>query len=802
MVGSLGTFDSTSSQLESPFLDNYTPEPAGAPPAFSQGESPFLNEYILDGEDEAPLDAKSALYAELMNELEDEEMEEALHGLVDEASDLYLRYAAESPTPAQEERVERILQEHFAPLANASEAMIDAAAMRAETIDLNTATESEVNETFEGLEPDRPLGSPAFEQFFGALKKKLKKVVSKASGLVKKGIALASGPLLKMALAKLKPLVRPLLTKVLKIAMDKIPAQYRPLALQAAQKLGIKLPQAVTAALGAPAPDATADAADAGASQEPAPSPEPAAPDPAEVQQELDLRLTEALLVNDLTELEAIETESFAPGRDPLGELDRARAQFVREIVEAKTSAEAGPIVERFLPAVMMALRTGIKLIGRPKVVSFLGNLIGKFIAPFVGREAAPALGKVVADLGLKTFLQAELDEASQRAVGVEALAGVVEETVRRVGAMPLEMLEQPGLGEALMYEAFQSAAAASFPAERVQHELRESESGGWVTLPLRGRRHYKKFGRVFDVNLSPQAAGSIVTYGGGSLGDFLRDRLRLAQNGPIAARVHLFEAIPHTRLPRIAAAENVRGLGSSEAGAWSQLHPLTQEAAAILTGAPKLGRPFDEEADRRRPMIGERYYFLEIPSAPVRPVGRESHLHLTVDFPKGEIRVCMYLGEVVAQKIATALRKQASAAEVTALLRSIFGGSSPANSAQGPRRKVRLILPQAPAALRRTVGGAIARAATKTLRRQIRAQVLDWSWARLSELFAKNAAEFIAKTDGPEDGVRLAITFQAPIGFEALKRVFLGKAPSAADWPPAHAPSARIEIKPGPKHD
>jgi hypothetical protein len=119
-----------------------------------------------------------------------------------------------------------------------------------------------------------------------------------------------------------------------------------------------------------------------------------------EAQSEFDLQLTELLLAEDESEQEAAlaeyATEEVA-ATDPLSDLDRARARFVREIGELRDGEDATPAVENFIPIIMQALKIGIRLIGRKRVVNFLGGLLGKLISPLTGKDLAPGLGKIIA---------------------------------------------------------------------------------------------------------------------------------------------------------------------------------------------------------------------------------------------------------------------------------------------------------------------------------------------------------------------------------------------------------------------
>jgi hypothetical protein len=817
-------FESQAAQ-QTPFLSTYGP----AAPAASPGErasavlagSPFLAEYDGASSGGGAFEA----YEEIASGVHEPELDEAVEALTLEAGEL-----TESSVGLEGETgdaAEAVLAEYFAPLARSAEDYVDRAASAMGSLEAASADEAEAHERIENT-PAGAAGSPAFELFFGALKKKLKKVASKAISIAKKGVMLVGGPLLKAALAKLKALVRPLLDKVVKFALDKIPAAYRPYAQALAAKLGAKAAAAGRALAPAPAasapvdvaaqsaaaassvPDVAApapgdggeeppaDAADAGAADVPD---APAVPDTAQAQQDLDAQLAELLVADDPFRREVIgdgPPAPRAPAADPFGELDRARARFRREITELESPEQAGPAIERFAPAVLMAVRAGIKLIGRPKVVNFLGGLIAKFIAPLVGKQGAPGLGRAVADVGLRTLLQAEVDEREELEAAGQTLASAVEETVRRVAALPDAVLESPEALEAYAFEAFEAAVAANFPPHLVRPELRESEAPGvWLPFPHRARRTlYKKHSRVFPVSISPHVAGAVRGFGGSTLASFFRDRLRLPP-GAVRARMHLFEATPRTRLSRIARAEAARGLGSGEREAWDQLHPLTPEAAGLLLGAPRLGRPLGEAAEPALPAIGQRYYFLEIAEAPARPVGRESHLHVAIDLDKEEVRVCVYLSEPLAQRLAASLRKGAAPAVVVAELRAALSHASSAIAAGRSRRLVRVT----GRAARARAAGAVAHGVRRALRRAFGAAALRWSWSHLPELIARRSDEIVRRTEGPEDGIRLALTFHVPGGLGAIERAFGGGGLEPGAAAPARPARAGLAIEPGDRH-
>ncbi|HET9316468.1 MAG TPA: hypothetical protein VFQ51_12815 [Vicinamibacteria bacterium] len=784
--------------LETPFLDGAAVAPT-APRNFREtpflSESPFLSEYP-EGEEEGS-DPMAEMAEELLESLHDEEFDEAISELTEE-----LRGVASSSPFAESEQDDArasLLRETVAPLVAAAEADVASVGRALESLDMTTATESEIDAAAEAV-PVPGSTNPVFELFFNKWRKKILNVVKKGVSLATK---LGFGPLLKMLLGRLYNYLRPLIAKVVGYALDKVPAQYRPLATSLAAKLGIAPKDAAPAPTPSPMPPATPPAPGGAGTGEPGTSPpldQPATPDTSQAQQELDLYLTEAALAPERFERESMGAPDPMPsvaGRDPYADLARARERFVREVTEANGEAETKVVVERFVPAVLFAVRQGIKFLGRQRVVDAIGSPIAKIIAPLIGAQHAPALGKVLADVGLRTFLHAETDPETEREGVGRAIAATVEETARRLAQLPEEAFEEPEAVETFTREAFEASAAATFPAALVRPELRETERpGAWFVLPLRGRPVCRKFSGVFDVSLTPSMAACLRGYGSDTIAGLLRDRLRLPAGRPVQARVHLYEAVPGTTLAGIARMEETSGLGSARSAVWSQIQPLTPEAASLLLGSPRLGRELAEEAEPTVPAIGQRFYYLEVAGAPPRPLGRESSVRVGVHLRSGEIRLALYLSEVLAQKVAAALRGKSAAAAVVAELRTALAATT---GALGTARAGRLVRIHG-ARRHRHPHDAAARGARMALRRQIGPLALQWAWTHLAAQLPSVAADFIARTDGPEDGVRLVFAFQVPGGLAGLAQVFRGRAVSAAGWPPASPTRATLTILAGPR--
>lgn len=838
-------------QPESPFADSYVEgeaeaERAAEPTTTFATESPFLSESEVTGQLVA-VDPASEAVAELLHELHDPELDEALYELVHEASALAAgRLTGElGDNEALEARIERMLSDHFAPLARHVEETFQRMSEALAPLDPVAMSEAELDEVLDRVEPPGGRLPPSFELFAKKMKGKAKKAAKSARKAAKKGKA-KKGP--GGILKKIGALVKPLLQKVLAFALDKIPAKYKPLALKLAERMGLRKPakrklapkpaaddatdtqdaSAVDAAEPAPpaeddpgamaAPSeepsedsgpATADAdatesaaaatADTGV---PGDLPEESAPDVGQAQSDMDMQIAELMLSDSEEEQEAAVHAAIAPWRprDPLSDLDRARGHFVRRVRSLRKGENPGPAVENFIPVILAAVRMGIKIIGRPKVVKFLGGLIGKLIQPLAGKDLAPGLGQAIADIGLKVLLHAEVTVEDTREAAERAITTTVEETVRRVAALPEHVLENPALLEAHTLEAFEAAAAASFPPSLIRPDLREAAGvdATWVSLPARGRPYYRKCSKVFDIELSPQSAGTIQSFGGRSLLAFLRDRLRLSPQATVRARVHLYQLLPGGRLAHIARNESVRGLGQGEG--WKMLHPLTPQAASALISHPRLGTAFPDAPDPLRPSVGQRFYYLEIEGAPAKPAGEVTRLQVTADFPADEIRVRAFVGEAAAQEIAAALRKGGSPGAAIHKLRALFKSELGVLAGDDNKRLLRFVLEKTPGGPEPdTLARTALRAMRRTLRRQLGVKVIDWLWARLAELLEKQSTQFVAATEGPEDGVTILVTFHNPPGLQALRKVMRGAAPGSLDqWPPKHLPNATVRFVAG----
>src|SRR5688572_7856218 len=209
---------------------------------FKEVESPFSRTY--EATTYNSLTPEGEEYVDLLAELYDSEFQETLFELANEVEDTW-RNKVSNELAMGENYVQFATQQardYFAPVIRESETMIDRVTQHFSGNNLADQSEASVESFFETLEFGHGQYSPAQEQFFGKIFKKVKSVVKKGVALAKKGIA-AVGKILPMGiiLKKIKGLVRPLLEKVLKFAIGKLPKNLQPHAQALATKfLGLK----------------------------------------------------------------------------------------------------------------------------------------------------------------------------------------------------------------------------------------------------------------------------------------------------------------------------------------------------------------------------------------------------------------------------------------------------------------------------------------------------------------------------------------------------------------------------------
>ncbi|MEV7346288.1 hypothetical protein [Streptomyces sp. NPDC093544] len=769
-----------------PFLDVESfaarlPEQS-APEVETRG-SPFLSVYEV-GVSGMPSEPAADSYLTFLQELYDEEIDQALFELAEEAAAAYGQVAAQ-PMGDDPQFAQRVLDQHFAPMVDELEGMFGRLAAELESREGTGLGESEFESLLDGYEPSDRF-TPGFEHLFGGLKKLAGKVASAA----RKGVGALAKLGLRKVLERLRSLVKPLLQKVLKAAVEKLPLALQPAARTLAQRLPFLREL----------PDEPVSQGDAGY-------------DVTELQLAFDQQVADLVFAENEAALELEVAHAVAPPQPAsatIGGFEKAQEEFIAELRALKEGEDPTPLVEGFLPALLPVIRMGFQLGGRKPVVDFLARLVGKLIGRFVGPQYAPALSKAIVDVGLRLMgLEVAADE--ERAAPA-AVAATVVDTVRQVAALPAEVLDDPALLEAFALEAFEQAAAANLPpvlpdaVYRERPDLRPTGTVRGCWLP--GRR-YKKFSSTFATTLTPQQAEAVVTVGGATLADFLHEQLGVAPGDTVEADVHVYEAVPGTTLSELAATEaaTVPGLAGGEQ-ATAQLHPLTPDAAGLLLGEPRLGRPVSAKAmgSRRVLDLGQRMYHLAVPGR--RPllvqgaggravIRRHSSVHVVVDFPAGTVTVRLFLGESRAQKLAIHLRQAGHAGTAAASLNAFLARGLRAALSGRVRGRVRLVHEAlTPEQALGTGLRALAPAAGEALAGKLQ----TWLATALTGFFRDHGARFVTATEDTRDGVTVVCALRGVPGLGALREALKGGA-GASMAPGTGTPSVTVTVVPGYDH-
>jgi hypothetical protein len=683
-------------------------------------ESPFPSVYEMET-DSRTIDPHDEEVLEFLNELDDDEFDAALLELLTAAETLYQDRLDHEYGDVVSRRiaVQRQFEAYTHPVVRALEGFLDELSHELEQHDLDRMTVQEFNHLVDQFDTPQTPVPPEFDQFIGRARRKAKAAVKRAvhtakrqaTSAAKRGAqaaraagkaalkgakALTGAAAVQQVLKRLRRLVPPLLKQVLNQAINRLPAQYRPIARQLKTQLFRSKALKEAESLEGLLPEWEDDAIQ----------------DISTIQQELDARIAYLIYGDDEVEQEAVIAEYEAradriTAENPLDDLDRARQRFINEIIQLDDGEDASPLVENFVPALLPALRIGIRLAGRPGVIRFLAKHVAPLIRRFTGKYTVP-LSQAIVDAGLRLIhLEASVEDEIQAAGS--AVAATVEETVHQIAALPDYVLDDETLLEGFVLEAFEAAAAANLPqvlpevVYEERPELRETTrlKGTWVMGPRWKAKRFKKFTQIPKVRISPQMARAIKTFRRQPLSAHLRNRLRLPAGRNLEAKVHLYEAIPGTSLSQIVQHETtVPGLG---AGSDFQLHPLTPEAAGLLLGEPGLGRAVPDKYldEPTLPAVGQRFYYLEIEEARPRAAamranpgaaGRSSQLALTLDFPADSIRTQIFLSEAEAQTLASKLRQRAPVGRILARLKAVFEPGLQAALGTGRHAGVRII--------------------------------------------------------------------------------------------------------------
>ena len=631
--------------------------------------------------------------------------------------------------------------------------------------------------------------SPAGEEFLGALVRKAKSVV-KFVGNAAKSVGKVAGKLMGQILGKLRGLIRPLLRRVLSFAIGRLPAPLQPAARALATRITSE--------------------AENGESTEAFTAVPATQIDPEALAESFDVALAEAMVPS---ADDQPETETFAELEDEgmledrtLETLTEARGVLIDQLRSADESEDLGPAVEQFVPALLGALRLGIKLAGRPRVVNFLARYLAQLIGRWVGPSLKGPLSTAIVDTGLRIISLEQPDPSERDEAAPAVLASVIEDTVRRLAESDEYVFEDEDLMQLATAEAFSQFVASYFPAQFVRPSLQQAPSIGGFFIPRRPRSvgTYRRYSQVPQVELTAQMANALPSFGGVSVGAAMR---AAGARFPMRVRVHIYEAAAGTRFPRLARLDRATAQVAGGRPAAGMLHPLTPEAAALLLREPRLGVQVSETflRSRNRVAVGQRLYYLE----PVGPEGGGVAAARTaagmlgsgqttptqgwavVDLRRSQIRVALYLSEAESQEIASAIKQARGAPALLRALSAAYEGLERSFGSSNGRIRVVKELEDAEdfsgRSLRRLAPGLLG-----SLRRNLRAGLMPViaSWVRTnSEDFARAAAH-------PANGVTVLVTLETVPGLDVVRTALSGRPGDTSRKALPAAPSERRQAE------
>lgn len=788
----------------SPFINEKSFEPDIGDLKMAEGsvvneepDSPFLAVYQLEESNQA-VDPKLIEVSSLITELYDQEFDNAVYELINEAAELYeTQFETETGIKTSSENEAMwFLQEHYAPLVLEVENLLDKMADDIEKRDLDSMSESELDEFMDQYHLEQHY-SPAFEGgLWGAIKRKAKKYIKKGYKWAKKRAKALAKRLVKIALRKLKKYVKPILRKVLAKAIRKIPAYLQPAARKLAKKYGLQEFETHT---------------DLGMYSD-------TTPEIAEIQKEFDFLSANLLLAESEAQQDLIFTEALVaaeePYQDVLDNAEKARDQFVAGLAQLEDGEDPTPLVENFLPAIIPLVKLGLKFYGRPKVVNFLARYLARLIRRFVGPKYTTMLSRAIVDAGFR-LVGLETSPEDETAAAHESVASAIEETVRRVASLPEYILDDEALLEGFVFQAFEESLIGNFPQvlqERIYEdrpELRETgakHKGMWLLRKRKGKRRYKKYSHVLKKRIDPHKIKAIKTWSGRSLARVLRRKMGTAIGKEFEANIHLFEAIPGAILTEINRTEKqLSGLSAAKMDTGSMLHPLTPEAAGILLENAGLGRAVPNQylVDPKKICVGQRFYYIESPEisgymAPASYSYRHPccDTHLVFDFIQNQIQVYIFLNETEAQQIAIKLNKRLPIGSVLATLNARYVVGVNSAFARGMTHQVKVIH----GSLNATgTSQDVFKWIPLSIQDRLKERLLEWLGITLYNNFKLMAGEFISSAQNQASGLTLKISCNNVSGLGALGKLLAGESVVLQDIEfPDALTNAEIRLTPG----
>jgi hypothetical protein len=742
-----------SSVLETPFMET---SPIAAPiaaPVSARGFagsdeaiSPFAGEALR----ETSIGETEQLLSEALAELRDETFHEAIAYLAEETERaLDERFTDESGV-SQEDR-ERFGEAYLSGVGFEAEQYLTALETGLAGLDIASLTEEQLEEKLDQFNPNTGELTPAGEEFIGGLIRKAKGAVKFVANAAK-SVGKLAGKLLGPVLNKLKGLIKPLLRRVLSFAIGRLPAPLQAPARLVASKILSETEDRFEPE------DEDHEGAVAPANLS----------DPETLAEEFDAALAEVFASGYVqTEEEDLAGEDREQDGRQLERLAEARGRLIDALKSGDEEA-VGPAIQQFVPALLGALRIGINLVGRSKVVGFLAGFLAKLVSKWVDPNLAKPLSNAIVDTGLR-LIMLENEEEQSGAVGEAApvaLASAIEDAVRRFAEQEDYIFENEQLVELAASEAFSQAAATHFPPQYLRPDLRQATdlNGTFVARRPRSIRTYRKYSRVPEIEITPQIADSLPSFGGATVGAALRAGGAAL---PAKARMHIFQAAPGTTLAAIARTDSSLAVGRGYTPTTS-FHPLTPTAAGVLLREPGLGvrTPPAYLRSTNHIAAGQRFYVLQPvgagqapESAPrgARAAARRlapAASRFSLDRRRGRITVRLFFSESEAQQVASKIRGGKGASQLLQAIIHAYRGLDGSAAAAVLREDEQVFEDLVPRAQQRPRAGRPLARPRPAMMRRLRA----WILPALAKWVGQNAQLFVQAAAHPESGVTVRI--------------------------------------------
>jgi hypothetical protein len=615
------------------------------------------------------------------NEIHDLEFTELIGQIASEAEDKFQNFMSENGSTGamedflqdanHESNFDQFFETNYMPLVKGTENQIDRMSqyiVNNFSPETNYEDAKTIIESFQ-VEPEQLFG---IGKIINKVKKGLTGVVNTAKSVAAKAGGLVLGPILTKILSYIKPRVASLIKGILQKAMGKFPEKYRTIAQKALDALSLS-------AKGEISPDRLESEIMPGNSI--GESKELLDEHSLEVdtlenqlygvddfEREFDKELF--LVSQDLSkrpqpnldfqyenpeESEAIESEAFLDSEVPQAIeseftlLNRARDELISGLTG--DSPNVKDLTQNFIPMILPALKLGIKLVGRDKVINTIANVAAPVIGKIVGKEQAAPLSRVIIDQGLK-LVQLESPEMVTRENYVgNTIANIISETVDRVSELPDSILDA---GEDVL-QSFVKDELMATTANNVHFQVLKDDSLYQRNLPKDAnwvlRREYKKLSKEYKTVLQPEIALRINTRRGETLADVLHNYQGWDRKSPVPVVIYVFEATPLTRLTMIAKDY----AGGSSHDQIRQIIRLGPKAATLLLNEPKLA------VSRRTagPIAGGRFYYVQIQKPDAMSsspsVVREKDKGDVADLrfvPPNKLEIKLFLGKPTTERI------------------------------------------------------------------------------------------------------------------------------------------------------